>query len=200
MWQIKRTASIKRRTGETEVEVHLELDGTGRYRVETGIGFFNHLLSLLARHSCFNLEVHARGDLEVDGHHTVEDVGICLGLALKEALGAKEGIARYGQALLPMDDALVLVAVDLCGRGYLGYRAALPAERVGNFETELVEEFLRAATANGQFTLHVQLLAGRNTHHIAEAIFKGLGRALRAAAALDPRESGIPSTKGVLSS
>ncbi|MBE3585711.1 imidazoleglycerol-phosphate dehydratase HisB [Desulfofundulus thermocisternus] len=194
----QRVAGVKRRTGETEIQVRLNLDGQGIYRVKTGVGFLDHMLCLFTRHAGFDLELEARGDLEVDAHHTVEDTAICLGRALKEALGNKEGISRYGHALLPMDEALVLLAVDLSGRGYLACEVFLPSPRVGDFDTELVEEFLRALAMNGEFTLHVRLLAGRNTHHIIEAIFKALGRALKAAVALDPRMAGVPSTKGLL--
>ncbi|WP_424658349.1 imidazoleglycerol-phosphate dehydratase HisB [Desulfofundulus sp.] len=194
----QRVAGIERRTGETEIRVQLNLDGTGSYQIRTGIGFLDHMLSLFTRHACLDLDLDARGDLEVDGHHTAEDTAICLGQALKEALGKKEGINRYGHALLPMDEALVLVAVDLSGRGFLAYDVSLPSPRVGDFDTELVEEFLRALALNGEFTLHVRLLAGRNTHHIIEAIFKGLGRALKSALAIDPRTPGVPSTKGLL--
>lgn len=195
---MQRMAEIQRQTAETEIRVRLDLDGTGSYRVDTGVGFMDHMLCLWARHGAFDLELTARGDLNVDGHHTVEDAGICLGRALKEALGDKQGIVRYGHALIPMDEALVLVAVDLSGRSYVAFDVSLPAARVGDFDTELVEEFLRALASNGDFTLHVRLLAGRNTHHIIEAIFKALGRALRTAVALDPRGHGVPSTKGVL--
>ncbi len=194
----QRVAGVKRRTGETEIQVQLNLDGQGIYRVKTGVGFLDHMLCLFTRHAGFDLELEARGDLEVDAHHTVEDTAICLGRALKEALGNKEGISRYGHALLPMDEALVLLAVDLSGRGYLACEVSLPSPRVGDFDTELVEEFLRALAMNGEFTLHVRLLAGRNTHHIIEAIFKALGRALKAAVAPDPRMAGVPSTKGLL--
>lgn len=196
--QEQRKAQVSRRTGETEVILSLNLDGTGIYRVETGLPFFDHMLSLWARHGAFDLEVTARGDLAVDGHHTVEDVGICLGQVLKAAIGEKAGIIRYGHALIPMDEALALVAVDFSGRGFLAFRVNLPSPRVGDFDTELVEEFLRALAVNGEFTLHVQLLAGTNTHHIIEAVFKALGRALREAAGYDYRLNGIPSTKGVL--
>lgn len=196
--QEQRKARVSRRTGETEVTLSLSLDGTGMYCVETGLPFFDHMLSLWAKHGAFDLEVTARGDLAVDGHHTVEDVGICLGQVLKAAIGEKAGIVRYGHALIPMDEALALVAVDFSGRGFLAFRANLPSPRVGDFDTELVEEFLRALALNGEFTLHVQLLTGTNTHHIIEAVFKALGRALREAAGYDHRLNGIPSTKGVL--
>jgi len=194
----QRKAQVSRRTGETEVFLILNLDGTGVYRVETGLPFFDHMLSLWARHGAFDLELTARGDLAVDGHHTVEDVGICLGRALKTAVGEKAGITRYGHACVPMDEALALAAVDMSGRGFLAFPVSLPAPRVGDFDTELVEEFLRALALNGEFTLHIQLLAGANTHHVIEAVFKALGRAMRAALEYDCRVSGVPSTKGVL--
>ncbi|HHW43969.1 imidazoleglycerol-phosphate dehydratase HisB [Desulfofundulus thermobenzoicus] len=193
-----RVAEVQRQTTETRVQVRLDLDGTGIYRVDTGIGFMDHMLSLFTRHARFDLELNAEGDLEVDGHHTVEDTGICLGRAIKEALGDKRGIARYGQALLPMDEALALVAVDLSGRGHLVYDVSLPSSRVGDLDCELVEEFLRALAASGEFTLHVRLLSGRNTHHIIEAVFKGLGRTLKQAVAPEPGEDRVPSTKGIL--
>ncbi|OAT83663.1 imidazoleglycerol-phosphate dehydratase HisB [Desulfotomaculum copahuensis] len=197
--QAGRTAEIERQTGETEIRLRLNLDGDGVYQVDTGVGFLDHMLSLWARHGLFDLKLSAAGDLHVDAHHTVEDTGICLGEAIKQALGGKAGINRYGQALLPMDEALVLAAVDLSGRGRLSFDVPLPSPRVGDFDTELVEEFLQALTAHGEFTLHVRLLAGHNTHHIIEAVFKALGRALRQAAAVDARRPGqVPSTKGVL--
>lgn len=193
-----RISEISRSTGETEIQVRLNLDGTGQYEMNTGIGFFDHMLCLLAKHGHWDLTVQAKGDLAVDGHHTVEDIGICLGRALLEALGDKAGINRYGQCYLPMDEALVLSVVDLSGRGYLVLDVPLRAERVGTFETELLEEFLRALAINGAFNLHLRLVTGTNTHHIIEAVFKGLGRSLRAAAGFDPGQQGIPSTKGVL--
>lgn len=194
---IIRKAEIKRQTGETEVSVQLRLDGTGEYVLNTGVPFFEHMLALLSKFSQFDLNIRARGDLDVDDHHTIEDVGICLGEALVRALGDKAGISRFGHAIVPMDDALVLVAVDLSGRGYLCFEAPLPATRVGQFDTELVEEFLRAVAVNGRFNLHVRLFAGRNTHHIVEAVFKALGVALSQAVSVDSQR-GIPSTKGVI--
>jgi len=192
-----RKAEISRRTGETNIQVRLQLDGNGEYILDTGIPFFEHMLALLAKFGQFDLGVQARGDLEVDAHHTVEDVGICLGEALVQALGDKAGIRRYGHAIVPMDEVLVLVAVDLSGRAYLAYEADLPAARVGQFDTELVEEFLRALAHNGRFNLHVHLLVGGNTHHIVEAIFKGLGLALGQAVSSNVYQ-GVPSTKGVI--
>ncbi|WP_066637140.1 imidazoleglycerol-phosphate dehydratase HisB [Desulfolucanica intricata] len=194
-----RKAEINRQTAETNISLKLDLDGEGQYNIQTGIGFFDHMLNLWTKHGLFNLELKAEGDLEVDGHHTVEDIGICLGLALKEALGNKAGITRYGHTLVPMDEALILVALDLSGRGHLELSVELPSPKVGDFETELVEEFLRALAINGGITLHVRQLSGRNTHHIIEGIFKALGRALRMAVEPDNRAKGaLPSTKGVL--
>lgn len=192
-----RKAEIQRTTGETDIRLVLDVDGIGECRTETGVPFLEHMLALTAKFSGFDLAVSARGDLEVDNHHTVEDIGICLGEALVEALGDKTGINRFGHSFVPMDDALVLVAVDLSGRGYLAFDGELPAERLGTFETELVPEFLRALAINGRFNLHVRILAGRNTHHMVEAVFKALGRALGDAVAVRPGK-GIPSTKGVI--
>jgi len=194
----KREASKARKTGETTVALRLGLDGTGRVSLATGVAFFEHMLTLFARHGFFDLDLEAEGDLPVDAHHLVEDVGLVLGDAFAEALGDKAGISRYGSVLLPMDEALVLVAVDLSGRPFLGFKLDLPTTRLGNFETELVEEFLRAFVNRAKCTLHVQQLAGSNTHHLIEAVFKGLGRALDEATALEPRLNGIPSTKGIL--
>lgn len=194
----ERSGVFSRKTKETEINVSLGLDGAGVSRVSTGLPFFDHMLTLLAKHAAINLELTARGDLAVDGHHTVEDAGICLGRALKEALGDKSGIRRYGHAVVPMDEALALVAVDLSGRGFLAFDAVISSPRVGDFDTELVEEFFRALAANGEFTLHVKLLSGKNTHHIIESVFKALARALRDAAAPDERIIGVPSTKGEL--
>jgi len=180
------------------VALSLVLDGEGRVSLAAGVAFFEHMLTLFAQHGFFNLELEAEGDLPVDAHHLVEDVGLVLGDAFAEALGDKAGIKRYGSVLLPMDEALVQVAVDLSGRPYLGFKLNLPSTRLGNFETELVEEFLRAFVNRAKCTLHVQQLAGSNTHHLIEAVFKGLGRALDEATALEPRLKGIPSTKGIL--
>lgn len=194
----KRTAAISRKTGETAIRLTLSLDGPGTSSVHTGVPFMEHMLTLFSRHGFFDLVVEAEGDLPVDAHHLVEDLGLVLGDAFEEALGNKAGIARYGWVALPMDEALVLVSVDLSGRPYLGFDLPLPSTRLGNFETELVEEFLHAFTNRAKCTLHVRLLAGSNTHHIIEALFKGLGRALDMATTLDPRVQGIPSTKGTL--
>lgn len=194
---LRRRAEVIRRTRETSISLELSLDGGGRTEISTGLPFFDHLLEQIGRHAGFDLLIQARGDLEVDQHHLVEDVGICLGEAIFRALGAKEGINRYGQSLLPMDEALALVAVDLSGRPYLSYDVSFPAKRVGAFELALVEEFWRAVTANGRLTLHLRLLAGRNSHHMVESLFKGAGRAL--GQATRRRSDGvIPSTKGLL--
>lgn len=194
-----REAKIERKTGETDIRLSLSLDGSGKYSVASGIGFLNHMLALFARHGSFDLTLACKGDLEVDCHHSAEDIGICLGEALREALGDKVGIRRYGDRIIPMDEALILVAIDLSGRGYLGYEVEMPSARVGEFDTELVEEFLAAFSRSAGITLHVRQLAGRNTHHIIEGIFKCLARALRDAVEIDPRNSKtLPSTKGVL--
>ncbi|MBT9172401.1 MAG: Imidazoleglycerol-phosphate dehydratase [Syntrophomonadaceae bacterium] len=193
-----RTAAITRKTAETAVSVILGLDGSGRTTLECGVPFLEHMLELFARHGFFDLEISAAGDLEVDAHHTVEDLGLVLGEALATALADRAAIRRYGASLLPMDETLVLVAVDLSGRPYLGLDLPLPAARLGNFETELVEEFLRAFVSKARLTLHVRAVSGKNTHHLLEAVFKGLGRALDEATSAEPRLSGVPSTKGVL--
>jgi imidazoleglycerol-phosphate dehydratase len=193
-----RTAHIRRETGETAIDLTLDLDGTGRVNVTTGVGFFDHMLTLLTRHSLMDLTVQARGDLHVDAHHTVEDVGICYGQALAQALGDKAGIRRYGSATLPMDETLVTAAIDLSGRPFCVWKAVVPLETLGNFNTQLAEEFWRAVSSHGAFALHVILHHGHNTHHIIEGIFKASARALRQAVEPDPRGSGIPSTKGVL--
>jgi imidazoleglycerol-phosphate dehydratase len=193
-----RTARVRRETGETRIELSIDLDGTGRADVTTGVGFFDHMLTLLAKHSLIDLAVKADGDLHVDAHHTVEDVGICLGRALAQALGDKAGIRRYGSLTLPMDEALVTVAVDLSGRAFCVWSAEVPLETLGTFNAPLAEEFWRAVASAGAFNLHVLLHYGRNTHHVIEAIFKATARALRQAVEPDPRGSGVPSTKGVL--
>lgn len=193
-----RTAQLRRETGETRIELALDLDGSGRSTISTGIGFFDHMLTLLARHSLIDLSVQAVGDLHVDAHHTVEDVGICYGRALAQALGDKSGIRRYGSATLPMDEVLVTAAVDLCGRPFCVWKADVPLETLGTFNAPLAEEFWRAVSSSGALGLHVVCHYGRNTHHIVEGIFKASARALREAVEPDPRGSGIPSTKGVL--
>ena len=193
-----RSGKVIRKTAETEVEVEWTLDGIGRYEISTGLPFFDHMLSQMAKHGAFDLRLTARGDLAVDPHHTVEDVGICLGQALREALGDKRGIRRYGQALSPMMDALAQVALDLGGRPHLVYRLTPPLARVGNFDVQLIEEFFRAFCSQGGVDLHIQVPYGENVHHMVEAVFKGWGRALREAVCLDERQEGIPSTKGSL--
>jgi imidazoleglycerol-phosphate dehydratase len=193
-----RSAAVQRETGETKIDLSLNLEGTGRADVATGVGFFDHMLTLLARHSLIDLSVEATGDLHVDAHHTVEDVGICFGKALAQALGDKAGIRRYGDATVPMDEALVTAAVDLCGRPFCVWNADVAPEMLGAFSSQLAEEFWRAVSSAGLFALHVVLHHGKNTHHIIEAVFKATARALRAAVELDPRSTGVPSTKGVL--
>lgn len=194
-----RTSTIERRTAETAVSVELVLDGGGAPEISTGVGFFDHMLTLFAAHGHFGLKVSCVGDTQVDGHHSVEDVGICLGSAFSEALGDRRGIARYGDITLPMDEALILCAVDISGRGLLCYDIDIPQAKVGDFDTELTEEFFTAFCREAGITLHLKKLAGRNSHHIIEGCFKAFGRALSAAAALDSRAGGaVPSTKGVL--
>jgi len=193
-----RTAEIRRETGETQITLKLRLDGTGQAAIRTGIGFLDHMLTLFAKHSLIDLEVDAVGDLHVDAHHTVEDVGICLGKTLVQALGDKAGIRRYGHFSLPMDETLVTVALDLSGRSFCVWNVDLPPEMLGAFNAPLAEEFWRAVAGSGLMTLHVVCHHGRNSHHIIEATFKGAARALRQAIEIDPRMPGIPSTKGVL--
>jgi imidazoleglycerol-phosphate dehydratase len=193
-----RTATIRRETGETRIELSLDLDGGGRADVSTGVGFFDHMLTLLARHSLIDLTVRAEGDLHVDAHHTVEDVGICYGRALAQALGDKAGVRRYGSATLPMDEVLATAAIDLSGRPFLVWNAEVPPETLGTFNAGLAEEFWRAVTSGGALALHVVCHYGRNTHHIVEGVFKATARALRQAVEPDPRMTGVPSTKGVL--
>jgi imidazoleglycerol-phosphate dehydratase len=193
-----RTAEIERRTGETEVRVSLALDGSGAGERDTGVGFFDHMLDLLARHGHFDLIIEARGDLETGAHHTVEDVGICIGQALDAALGDRAGISRYGQATVPMDESRASCVIDISGRGLLEFEASLPPGAIGNFDHELTEEFFRALATNARITLHLTVERGTNAHHVIEAAFKALARALRAAVALDASERGVPSTKGTL--
>jgi imidazoleglycerol-phosphate dehydratase len=194
----RRSAEIVRKTRETDIRLTLDLDGQGRAEVTTGIGFLDHMLELFARHALVDLSVACTGDLHVDGHHTTEDVGICLGQAIDRALGDRAGIRRYGHAILPMDETLVTVAVDLGGRPYWVWEVSMPTERVGDFDSELVADFWQAVATQGRMNLHVLLHHGRNTHHVSEAIFKAAARALRAAFEVDPRSPGIPSTKGTL--
>ena len=193
-----RTATICRATTETKIELALNLDGAGRAEVATGVGFFDHMLTHIAKHGLFDLTVKAEGDLHIDAHHTVEDAGICLGQALKEALGTKAGIRRYGDCTLPMDETLVTAAVDLSGRAHFAWRVDVPNELLGTFSSQLGEEFWRAVANVGAFNLHVLGHYGRNTHHILEAAFKAVARALRQAIELDPRSTTVPSTKGIL--
>jgi imidazoleglycerol-phosphate dehydratase len=193
-----RTAEIDRRTGETEIHVQLALDGAGTGERTTGVGFLDHMLDLLARHGRFTLAVEARGDLQTGAHHTVEDVGICLGQAFDRALADRAGIVRYGHAVVPMDEARAACALDISGRGLCVFEAELPPGAIGNFDHELAEEFFRAFASNAKLTLHLTIEAGTNAHHMIEAAFKALARALRAATALDPSEPGGPSTKGTL--
>ncbi len=193
-----RTATIDRKTAETNIQLTLDLDGTGQADIATGVGFLDHMLDLLAKHAAFDLKVRADGDLHVDQHHTVEDVGICFGQALKESLGDKSGIRRYGHFTLPMEETLVTVALDLSGRYAMVFDADFPTPKIGDFDSELVEDFWQAAAANALCNWHVLLHHGRNSHHISEAIFKAAARALRMAVEPDPRIVGVPSTKGTL--
>ncbi len=193
-----RTARIERKTRETQIMLEVNLDGSGRYEIETGQGFFDHMLSHVARHGLLDLNLKASGDLHVDAHHTVEDVAICLGQAIDKALGDKKGITRFGAASVPMEDSLAHVAIDLCGRAFCVYNAEYRADKIGDFDVELVGEFLRSLANNARMNLHVNVAYGSNNHHIAEAIFKALGRALAQAVAPDPRCEDIPSTKGVI--
>jgi imidazoleglycerol-phosphate dehydratase len=194
-----RRAKVSRSTSETKIEVEIGLEGSGRADIHTGVGFLDHMLELFARHGLFDLSVKAKGDTHIDDHHTVEDVGIAMGEAFLKALGDKKGLTRYGAIHLPMDEALALVAVDVSGRPHLVFEAPFTAPKIGSFDTELVREWFQAFAVNARVTLHAQALRGTNSHHIAEALFKGLARALRQAVAIDPREAGrVPSTKGAL--
>ncbi len=195
---MSRSAQIERRTGETDVRLTLALDGSGDGARDSGVGFLDHMLDLLARHGRLDLEGAAGGDLQTGAHHTVEDVGICLGQALDQALGDRAGIFRYGSATIPMDEARASCAIDVSGRAFLAWDADLPAGAIGNFDHELAEEFFRAVSSNAKLTLHLTVEAGTNVHHMIEALFKAFARALRAAVAIDPTESGVPSTKGTL--
>ncbi len=193
-----RQAALRRDTQETRIEVSIDLDGDGRSDISTGVGFFDHMLTHLARHGLFDITVKAEGDLHIDAHHTVEDVGICLGKAFAQAVGEPKGLTRYGQAAVPMDEALAEAIVDFSGRPFLVFDASLPPVRLGEFDAELAEEFLRAFAVNARITLHVLLRYGKNTHHGIEAMFKAVARAMRAAVTADPRVHGVPSTKGML--
>ena len=194
-----RSSQISRDTAETKIKLELELDGTGKSDIQTGVGFLDHMLTLFAKHGHFDLKVSCDGDTYVDDHHSVEDIGIALGEAFRESLSDKKGIYRYGDIILPMDEALILAAVDISGRSYLGYELDIPTEKVGGFDTELTEEFWIAFTSNARINLHLKQLAGRNSHHIIEGAFKAAARALRKAAAVDAAYADeLPSTKGVL--
>jgi imidazoleglycerol-phosphate dehydratase len=195
---MSRSAAISRKTAETEIELSINLDGSGQHTIDTGIGFFDHMLTLFARHGLFDLNVTANGDLHVDHHHTVEDVGICLGKAINEALGDKQGIVRYGSMSLPMEETLVTSSLDLSGRFAFVFRVDFPTEKIGDFDTELVQEFWNAVASNTMMNLHMILHHGSNSHHISEATFKGTARALRRAVEIDPRQTGVPSSKGTL--
>ena len=194
-----RTSEINRTTAETNVSLSLNLDGSGQAEIDTGVGFLDHVLTLFARHGAFDLKVKCEGDTYVDDHHSVEDVGICLGRAFREALGDMAGIFRYGNIIMPMDEALILAAVDVSGRSWLGYELAIHAQKIGSFDTELTQEFFTAFVRNAALTLHLRQLAGSNSHHVVEGAFKACARALKQAVAIDPAAGGrIPSTKGVL--
>jgi imidazoleglycerol-phosphate dehydratase len=193
-----RIAEIVRQTKETDIRLRLDLDGSGRSDVRSGVGFLDHMLDLFARHSLMDLQVSCQGDVQVDAHHSTEDIGICLGQAIDQAIGDKAGIRRYGHIILPMDETLVTCAVDLGGRPYWAWNAPMPSPKIGEFDSELVADFWQAVAFNGRMNLHVLLHYGRNTHHISEAIFKGLARTLRDATERDPRNQGVPSTKGSL--
>ncbi len=195
---MSRTAQIERETKETQIKLSVTIDGSGSIDAKTGIGFFDHMLTHIAKHGLFDLKVDAKGDLEIDAHHTVEDVGICLGKAFAQALGEMKGIARFGHAVIPMDEALAEVAIDFSGRPFLVFEAELPRGKVGEFDSELTEEFFRAFAVNSRTTLHIVLRYGSNTHHCIEGIFKAFARALDRATQLDPRVTGVPSTKGML--
>jgi imidazoleglycerol-phosphate dehydratase len=194
-----RTAKVERKTKETDIRLSINLDGEGKYAIDTSIPFLDHMLSLMSKHGLLDMKIKAKGDIDIDFHHTVEDTGIVLGKAVKEALGNMQGITRYGQASVPMDEALAMVSIDISGRPYLVYKVEIPKKsKIKNFDPDLIEDFLQAFATNSSITLHVITPYGRNTHHIIEAIFKALGRALRQAVAIDPRVKGVPSTKKVL--
>lgn len=195
---MSRTASVQRKTAETDISLSLNIDGTGQSTINTGVGFLDHMLTLLAKHALFDLEVEAKGDLEVDFHHTVEDVGICFGKSLADALGNKAGITRYGSITLPMEETLVTSAVDLSGRIAFVYKVDFPTEKIGQFDSQLVEVFWEAVANNAMINLHLILHHGHNSHHISEGVFKSTARALRHAVIIDPRQTGVPSSKGTL--
>ena len=193
-----RTGTVSRQTAETKIVLKLSLDGTGQNNIHSGVGFLDHMLVLLARHALIDLDVHAVGDLQVDAHHTTEDIGICLGQAMSQCLGVKYGIRRYGHVVLPMEETLVTSAVDFSGRPFLVFQAELPSPKIGEFDSELVEDFWQGFASNAMCNLHILMHYGRNSHHIAEAIFKATARAIRIACEMDPRQTGVPSSKGVL--
>jgi imidazoleglycerol-phosphate dehydratase len=194
-----RTAKIERKTKETDIKLTINLDGKGQYSINTPTPFLDHMLSLMCKHGIFDMKLKAKGDIDIDYHHTVEDIGIVLGKAVKQALGNMEGISRFGQATVPMDEAIASVRLDISGRPYLVYKVAFPKKsKIKNFDPDLIEDFLQAFVSNSSITLHVESPYGRNTHHIIEAVFKALGRALRNAVSIDPRIKGIPTTKGQL--
>ena len=195
---MSRTATVKRKTGETDVELTLNLDGSGRISISTGVGFLDHMLELLAKHGLFDLSVEANGDTHVDDHHTTEDVGICLGQAIAQAVGDKQGITRYGHSLLPMDETLVAVALDLSGRAWYAGPLEFRTAQIGTFDVELVEHFWQSVATHAAMTLHIEARRIGNSHHLAEAVFKGVARALRVAVTVDPRQTGVPSSKGTL--
>jgi imidazoleglycerol-phosphate dehydratase len=193
-----RRSDILRNTAETRIRLTLDLDGSGQGDIQTGVGFLDHMLTLFVRHSLVNLSVQAQGDLEVDAHHTTEDVAICLGQAVRQALGEKVGIRRYGHMVLPMEETLVTTAIDLSGRSYLVFNAPIPAQKIGDFDSELVEDFWQSFASNALCNLHILLHYGRNSHHIAEAVFKSVARSFRQAIEIDARQTGVPSSKGTL--
>ena len=196
---MSRIAKIDRNTAETQIRLSLNLDGSGDAKIDTGVGFLDHMLTLFAKHGMFDLEVTAKGDLHIDSHHTTEDIGICLGKALLQAVGDKKGLTRYGSMTLPMEETLVTSALDLSGRMKFLFKVEFPTEKIGQFDTELIEEFWQAVAANGLMNLHLVLHYGANSHHISEGLFKATARALRQATTIDPRQTGIPSSKGTLS-
>lgn len=193
-----RSSTVDRQTAETKIQLQLTIDGTGKSQISTGVGFLDHMLTLFAKHGLFDLKVNCQGDTHIDAHHTTEDIGICLGQAFRQALGDKRGIQRYGHIVLPMEETLMTLAVDLSGRNYLVFNAPMPAPKIGEFDSELVEDFWYAFASNAMCNLHILMHYGRNTHHIAEAIFKAAARSLRSACAIDPRQTDIPSSKGLL--
>ncbi len=195
---MQRRSNVKRKTGETEISIDINLDGEGKYKIATGVSFLDHMLAQIARHGLFDLKINARGDLDVDFHHTVEDVGISLGKAFKDALGDKSGIRRYGYAIIPLNESLASVALDVSGRSFLVYNVDIPKEKIGGFDVELVEEFFRAFANNSGISLHINMMYGSNLHHLVEAIFKAFARALDEATSFDSRVKGVPSTKGKL--